>query len=134
MKAIWPVFTDAHEYNVDWRLCQQPGVAAAFGLNVGRVAVQIAYLAKGQTVEHAGAQKVAEALGRRCIQAHIFIHVECGNAFPVDIWRGAQCFQKFILRRSGGKYGAHGVLLRQQTAQQSAPSLAAAAPIAVRSA
>ena len=111
------VFTDAHEYNVDWRLCQQPGVAAAFGLNVGRVAVQIAYLAKGQTVEHAGAQKVAEALGRRCIQAHIFIHVECGNAFPVDIRRGAQCFQKFILRRSSGKYGAHGVLLRQQTAE-----------------
>ena len=107
------VLADAHADDVH-ALRQQRAVAAALGLGVRGLTVQVVHTSEGDLGKQPVPQEVPEALGRVGGQADVLVHVEGVDAGEVHRGIGGQGGQELVLGGGGGEdHPDHG-LFRQQ--------------------
>ncbi len=96
------VLADPHDHQAGRSLLQESGVAFAFSSGIGCFTIQLMECRYRNVVEEAVAEKASE--GRRMVRGHsgIFVHVEGGEAGPIDLV-SAQCGKEGVLRHGGGE-------------------------------
>ena len=96
------VFADAHDDEARLGVVEQRGIAGAFRVGIGRLAIELMKRRDRYMIEQAIAQKAPE--GCRMIGGHpgILVHVERGDARPID-FLFAQRGEKRVLRNGTRK-------------------------------
>ncbi len=91
------VLADPHDHQAGTRRVEQGGVARALGIGVGGFAIELVEGGDGDVTEQAVAEEAAEGGGMAGGHAGVLVHVESGDAGPVDFLR-ADAGEEGVLR------------------------------------
>src|SRR5580658_2527177 len=109
------VDADSATNNVDWRLIQFRRIRRGGLLRIFTWLDEM-HSSKRKAVEDRALQPAPEALRRVGIQSKVFVHVECGDPRPVDVFLGGERCEHLGLARRGGKNHANaGLFLKAGT-------------------
>jgi len=100
------VDADPKTDEVDWRLVHQGSIAAHFRIGI-RFRCYPMHGGERQARKDMRIEPIREACGRCRIQPDILVHMEGGDAAPVDIRRAGKHSEHVRLARSGSKDHAH---------------------------
>ena len=96
-------------------MSEQSGVTFAFGGRVGGFRVDVVHRFEGLLGEDAVAEELSERLRGVGIDADVFVHVECVDARPVDLFQQQVC-EEIVLRGGRGEDDVHfGLRFQQRT-------------------
>ena len=101
-----PVLSDSDSTNVDWRLGEEVAVAAALGLQIRRVAVEVVHGAERHTIGKPGLQPQPETRRMRHSHASILVEMQGFDRAPIEALYADQSVNELELGVTGAYHEA----------------------------
>lgn len=111
VKADVSVLPKADKSEVDGPGGNQPGIASALGVGIGRVPGEVVNFAGQDAIRKSGTDPIAEAGGMRIRQSDILVDMEYFDEAPIDFAMPHQFGDHFQLGITGGYQDTRGAVL-----------------------